>query len=147
VRAAGFSARHTLIATTDYAALPRLVESAQRFDFIFIDGYHAFDYVMLDAFYADLLLKPGGTLVLHDSNCAAVYHACRFIANNKAYRLIGPPLAIALPSLARRVARRLGHEVTGRGAAFRERRLRWRSLAAFAKEADKMSDQFTLRGF
>src|SRR4029450_11609121 len=68
VRSAGFAHRHTLIAEPDYVALPALLRNQQQFDFIFIDGYHSFDYTLLDFFYADLLLKVGGVVAFHDSN-------------------------------------------------------------------------------
>jgi predicted O-methyltransferase YrrM len=67
VRKAGLDHKHTWIGLPDYLALPQLAQEGKRFDFIFIDGYHSFDYAMLDFFYSDLLLVSGGMVVLHDS--------------------------------------------------------------------------------
>lgn len=146
VEQAGLSDLHTLIPDADYVALPRLLQDRRQFDFIFIDGYHSFDYTLLDFFYADLLLRPGGLVAFHDSSCVAVFRVCEFVANNKAYRRVGPPPALIYASFARRAARRLMQVATGRDAVFRERRLRWKSLAVFAKDADRLADQFVLRG-
>jgi predicted O-methyltransferase YrrM len=146
VRESGFADLHTLIDRPDFVALPELVQQQRRFDLIFIDGYHSFDYVMLDAFYADLILRPGGTLVFHDSVWPAVFRACQFVLHNKPYRLIGPPLALIAPTLMRRVTRRLWHLATGRGQRFRDRRVRWKSVAAFVKEEDRLAAQFSVIG-
>lgn len=146
VREAGLSDLHTLIAAPDYLALPKLVEAGAHFDFILIDGYHSFDYALVDFFFADLLLAPKGMLVFHDSGCQAVNRVCAFVANNKAYRRVGPPLALIHKSLTRRFARRVGNLVTGRAAEFNERSSRWKSLAVFVKEADGMAQEFEVRG-
>ena len=142
----GFADLHTLIPEADYVALPRLVQDRRQFDFILIDGYHSFDYALLDFFYADLLLRPGGMVAFHDSSCLAVFRVCEFVEFNKAYHRIGPPPALIYASFARRATRRLMYLVTGRDTAFRERRLRWKSLAVFVKDADRLADQFVLRG-
>jgi len=46
--------------------LPRLLESAERFDIIFIDGSHAYADVVIDSHYAWRLLRPGGTMIWDD---------------------------------------------------------------------------------
>lgn len=146
VQDAGFAARHTLIAEPDYLALPKLVAEGRQFDFIFIDGYHAFDYAMLDLFYADLLLKPGCLVVLHDSNRPTVFTACQFLAHNKAYTMIGPPLMLSLGTRAARAARKAWHLASGRAPRFEPRRTRWKSLAAFRKVCDGLADEVVLKG-
>lgn len=146
VREAGLQHLHTLIALLDYVALPHLVEAGRRFDFILIDGYHSFDYALVDFFFADLLLKPGGMLVFHDSGSRAVYRVCEFVAHNKAFRPIGPRMALIHKSLARRIGRRALNVITGRTSDFRERASRWKSLAAFVKEADGMAKEYEVRG-
>jgi len=141
VQSAGFERMHTLMAEPDYAALPKLVAAGSRFDFVFVDGYHSFDYVMIDFFYADLLLRTGGMVAFHDSNRPPVYRACEFIESNKPYRRVGPPLLVVHASKTRRALRRASHIVSGRAGEFADRRTKWKSLAAFVKEADGMADQ------
>jgi predicted O-methyltransferase YrrM len=39
-----------------YSILPQLLQREERFDLVFIDGMHTFDYTLVDFFYSDLLL-------------------------------------------------------------------------------------------
>jgi predicted O-methyltransferase YrrM len=141
VRQAGFADVHTLMAEPDYTALPKLVERGEKFDFVFIDGYHSFDYAFLDFFYADLLLKVGGVVAFHDSSYPAVYKVCRFIAGNKEYRLIGPRPEPMYMDMPRKMLRRARYWLSGENAVFRERRLVWCSVTAFEKLGDSQCRQ------
>jgi predicted O-methyltransferase YrrM len=72
---------------TSHVALPLLlaeVTSGARepFDFIFIDGFHTFDYTLLDFFYADLLLKVNGVIMLDDIRHKAVADVVRYVEQN-----------------------------------------------------------------
>lgn len=139
VRRAGLEDLFELVEDFDYLALPRLVEQKRRFDFILIDGWHSFDYTLLDLFYADLLLAPGGLLLVHDTGWPAVYKACRFLETHKPYDRLSPPLAVTIPGLLGRLARRAG-QVLGGPAAYRQarsRRCEWFSLGAYRKRADQ----------
>ena len=145
VQSAGFAEMHTLIAQPDYLAMPKLVGAARTFDFVFIDGYHSFDYVLLDFFYADLLLRKGGVVVFHDTNRLPVFRVCTFLEANKPYRRVGPPLLLRHESPVRRALRRVWHLASGQAGRFAERRSTWKSLAAFTKEADVMADENVLK--
>ncbi len=72
----------------DYVALPNLLEEGKKFDFIFIDGLHLFDYVLLDFFYADLLLQENGYIAFDDSLAPGVSPVLDFIRKNRAYQEI-----------------------------------------------------------
>jgi len=144
VASAGFASKHTLLAELDYVALPKLVAEGATFDFIFIDGYHSFDHTLLDFFYADRLLKVGGTVAFHDSARLPVYKVCTFVATYKPYKMIGPPLALTYRSLAKRILRRAWFAASGQESAFRQRRERWKSLAAFVKQGDAMAPEYEL---
>ena len=146
VRAAGAENMHTFLPQPDYLALPELVRSGERFDFVFVDGYHSLDYAMLDVFFADLLLVTGGMLVLHDSTSVAVFKVCQFLRHNKAYRSVGPPVQLIYKSFAQRAGRRAYQFATGSLGRFRERRERWKSLAAFVKESDGLAAEFDVKG-
>jgi predicted O-methyltransferase YrrM len=69
------------------AVLPRLLAESTPAGVVFIDGCHLFDYALVDCFYADQLLTPGGFLVLDDLWMPAVRKACGFILRNRQYRL------------------------------------------------------------
>jgi hypothetical protein len=128
-----------LIEDYDYLALPRLVEEGRSFDFILIDGWHSFDYAMLDYFYADLLLRPGGILAFHDSGYPSVYRVCRFVETHKPYERLSPAPSVRIPSLIGRLGRRVG-QLLGGPAAMREARARrseWFSLCAYRKKESR----------
>ncbi len=55
-----------------YKALPDAVTRKEKYQLIFIDGWHTFDYTLVDFFYADLLLELGGFLVFDDVQLPAV---------------------------------------------------------------------------
>ncbi|HRX86060.1 MAG TPA: polysaccharide deacetylase family protein [Phycisphaerae bacterium] len=138
VQRAGLAQYLEVIAEPDYLALPALVKSGRRFDFILIDGWHSFDYTFVDLFYADVLLNSGGTLAIHDTNWPAVYRACRFLETHKAYDRIGPPISVSLPSIMARGLRRIRQIMGGPAAwhAARQRRTEWYALGAYRKRAD-----------
>jgi methyltransferase family protein len=133
VAAAGYADRHTLLAEYDYVALPRLVNDGRRFKFVFIDGYHAFDYAMLDFFYANLLVPPGGIVAFHDSGWPSIYRVCEFVERGVGYARVGPPPALGGLHWTRRGARLAWQMLTGNGREAQERRTRYNSVAAYRK--------------
>ena len=66
-------------------ALPRLAREGTTLDLAFIDGLHLFDHVLLDFFYFDRMLRPGGVVVFHDTWMPAVQKAVGYVVNNRAY--------------------------------------------------------------
>lgn len=55
-----------IIAEMDTAALPRLCEEGRRFDLVFVDAGGGYDEVKFDVEWALKLLKPGGSIAVHD---------------------------------------------------------------------------------
>jgi len=72
-------------------ALPRLCAEGERFDFVFIDGRHLFDCVLVDFFYVDRLLEVGGYVALDDLWMPAVRKVKSFILRNRSYELVPVP--------------------------------------------------------
>ena len=70
-----------------YEILPQLLNREERFDLIFIDGMHVFDYTLVDFFYSDLLLNVGGYIVLDDIWMPSVRKVIMYILRNRRYRL------------------------------------------------------------
>ena len=66
-----------------HAVMPRLLDEGKTFDFIFIDGDHKFDGILLDFYYADLLLEKNGYVLLHDTWMRSTRLVEGFIDNNK----------------------------------------------------------------
>jgi predicted O-methyltransferase YrrM len=71
-----------------FRALPELERAGLRIDFAFIDGWHTFDYAMLDFFYVDRLLNVAGLLVLDDTVYPALQKLARYIASHRHYAAI-----------------------------------------------------------
>ncbi len=69
-----------------HEALPQLLAQNEKFDFIFIDGVHLFDYTLVEFFYADKLLNPGGYLALDDLWMPSIRKTLSFILSNRHYR-------------------------------------------------------------
>jgi predicted O-methyltransferase YrrM len=90
VKRAGFAGNFEFLEQPSYLALPELVASGKRFDFIFIDGYHTFDFAFVDYFYSDLLLNDGGILVFDDVLLPMIDKVCWFLETHKAYARLGP---------------------------------------------------------
>jgi predicted O-methyltransferase YrrM len=140
---AGLDGSHRLIERPDYLAMPQLVEGNSSFDLILIDGYHSFDYTMLDVFFADLLLKIGGVLALHDSSMPSVFKVLRYLELHKSYERISPPAVMDVDSLPLRFLRRLRTLASGPRSArlARSRREQWKNLSAYRKLADRQAPE------
>lgn len=78
---AGFK-NFRLIEELSEIAMPALLKEEEgQYDFIFVDGWHTFDHVMVDCFYATRLLKVGGFLVMDDTNVAPVAKVAKYFSN------------------------------------------------------------------
>ena len=83
VENAGLGKYHTIIEDKSYNAMPELLKKeAGTYDFIFIDGWHTFDYTLIDFFYADKLLKIGGIIVVDDALHEGVKKTLKYIDTN-----------------------------------------------------------------
>jgi predicted O-methyltransferase YrrM len=86
-----FYKRFEWIENLSVHALSGLIRKDEEFDFVFIDGGHRFDEVIVDFYLADLLVRPGAIITLDDIWMPAVQAATKFILNNRAYELISQP--------------------------------------------------------
>ena len=130
VEDAGLSSMFKHIDEPNYLALPKLVKDGKRFDLIFIDGYHTFDYAFIDFFYSDLLLNEGGVLVFDDVSLPMVHKVCWFLETHKSYKKIGPEMTHPLNPIYRlktRIQRILG--MRGPRNSHKE----WGSIMAYKK--------------
>jgi predicted O-methyltransferase YrrM len=87
VASAGVDRHLTHMPFTSYRALPMLLEDViakrrEPFEMIFIDGWHTFDYTLVDFFYADLLLAVNGVIVIDDIKHTPVKKTLAFITSN-----------------------------------------------------------------
>jgi len=74
---------------SSHLALPQLEVEGLKVDFAFIDGWHTFDYALIDFFFIDRLLSVGGVVAFDDTlYYASIRILCRYIVTNRAYSVI-----------------------------------------------------------
>ncbi|MBB4634504.1 O-methyltransferase [Longimicrobium terrae] len=122
VRRAGLSGQHRLMETFDYIALPQLLAGGAELDFAYIDGWHTFDYTLLDFWYVDRMLRAGGVVGFNDCGMRAVHRVLRFVRTHRRY----DPVDVGLPATftGRNPLATAARRVTGRNDAdqyFRKR--------------------------
>jgi hypothetical protein len=108
---ADLASSHRLIDLPDYLALPQLLASGTQIDFAYVDGWHTFDYVLLDFFYLDRMLRVGGVVGFNDCGMAATNKVLKFVTRHRKYveMPILPPTYAArnvVVHIARRVLNR-----------------------------------------
>lgn len=84
---------HRLIEEPNFLALPRLLEQGLTIDFAYIDGMHTFDYVALDAFYLDKMLRVGGVLVFNDCGFRSIHKFLKYFGKHRHYAELDVGLA------------------------------------------------------
>lgn len=67
----------------DFLAIPELARKNQKFNVIFIDGDHRFDYVLMDFTLCDLILSKNGYIILHDAGMPSIKKVVKFIERNR----------------------------------------------------------------
>jgi predicted O-methyltransferase YrrM len=99
IKKAKLKTYHTLIEEKSFIAMPNLVQAKKKYDMVFIDGMHLFDYTLIDLFYADQLLNIGGIIALDDIRHPGTGKAYEYILTNyKHWKLI--PYTLASDTMA-----------------------------------------------
>jgi predicted O-methyltransferase YrrM len=89
----GFSNRLHFHEDFSHNVLPQLHKEGRKYEFIFIDGDHKFDGILLDFYYADLMLEDGGYALFHDTWMRSTRLVEHFIKKNRAdYQYVATPL-------------------------------------------------------
>jgi len=88
VRRSGLADRHEIVEAFDYLALPRILQRGETLQFAYVDGWHTFDYTLLDFFYLDKLLEPGGVIGFNDAGWRSVHKVLGFVRTHRKYREI-----------------------------------------------------------
>ena len=91
-------------------ALPKICQTygEGNFGLVFIDGMHLYDFTLVDFFYADLLVAPGGFVVFDDAKMPSVQRVIAYVLSNRAYDQID--LAGRINHVDRMVALRKRHD-------------------------------------
>jgi predicted O-methyltransferase YrrM len=142
---AGYSDRYEFYEEPSQVVLPRVVAAGTRIQLAFLDGWHTFDHTLVDFFFMDKMLEPGGVLIMDDVSWPSIGRLCDFIVTNRAYSLldIDPTQPKrsgrrALKRLASRVLQPIvrTNATPSRSAALLEAPLRKAQLVSLRKEAD-----------
>lgn len=112
---AGLAGRHTLIEDVSYAALPRLLAAGERVDFAYIDGWHTFDYALLDFWYLDKMMAVGAVVGFNDCGLPAVDKVIRFVLSHRRYVELDASLPVRYAGMSWRSE--LGRVLRGRSRA------------------------------
>ena len=107
LRRAGYGDIVRFIEEPSCRALAELEKSGQRIDFAFIDGWHTFDFTLVDLFFIDRMLNLGGVVAFDDASWPAIRKVCRFVKTNLAYSVVGAEGSDSKPTLKRRISERL----------------------------------------
>lgn len=86
VARAELQSHHQLIEEPDFMALPRLLGSGCKPQLAYIDGWHTFDYTLLDFFFIDKMLPVNGVLGFNDCAYPAVHKAINFVLTHRRYQ-------------------------------------------------------------
>jgi predicted O-methyltransferase YrrM len=89
----GIAHRFQLLEGCTHEVLPSLLARGVKIDFAFVDGWHTFDYTLLDFFYVDKLLRSGGLVSFHDCHYGGVLARAKrkvinFALSHRHYRLL-----------------------------------------------------------
>lgn len=79
---------YSLLEELSEIALPRLLSEGRKFDFGFIDGNHTLDHTLVDFFYLNRMMEPGGIIVIDDAAMPAINKIIRYLLNYPCYRLL-----------------------------------------------------------
>jgi predicted O-methyltransferase YrrM len=94
VTRAGVRQSHELWEDFDYHVLPRLLASGLVIDFAYVDGWHTFDYALLDWWYVDKMLRVGGIVGFNDCGWPSVDKVIRFVLTHRKYAEIDVGLPV-----------------------------------------------------
>lgn len=108
----GLESHFELLPFPCHLGAPQLLSRDLRFDFVFIDGMHTFEFKIVDWFFADKLCRVGGHIAFHDLTFPSTKKVLKAALLSGRYRLIETP-SLHLPPFIRQF-RRLGSLVRRR---------------------------------
>lgn len=117
VERAGLSHRFRLHQAASDVVLPQLCAEGRTLDFAFVDGWHLFDFTLVDFYYIDKLLEVGGHVAFDDMWLPAVRKVVSFVLRNKPYKLVRTTSRYPAPLWKRtlRIGRRAVQDPMQRG--------------------------------
>src|SRR5262249_26968740 len=83
VKEVGMEASFRFFEEPSAIALPRLISQGLRFDLIFIDGNHLFDYVFVDFSLSAFACADGGLIIFDDMWMPSIRKVVSFVRKNR----------------------------------------------------------------
>ena len=100
---AGYAGMVEFHPVSSHILLPQLERDSVRVQFAFIDGWHTFDYTLMEFFFIDRILDVGGVIAFDDTfSYPAIRKVLRYILTHRKYTIFGAETWP--PSLTLRVA-------------------------------------------
>ncbi len=90
LRRCGLDSLFELLEGPSHEVLPSLLGKVSA-DLVFVDGWHTFDYTLVDVFLADKLLRPGGYLLMHDYAMPSKKKVWAYLRTHRKYRRLPGP--------------------------------------------------------
>jgi len=84
---AGYAQIYKHLNGPSHLEIPKLIDKGLMVDCAFIDGWHTFDYTLIDFFLIDKILKPGGYVAFHDGYGRAKQKVMNFILTHRKYSI------------------------------------------------------------
>ncbi|MFA6055621.1 MAG: class I SAM-dependent methyltransferase [Thermodesulfovibrionales bacterium] len=85
LKRAGFETVFTFHEELSEICLPGMLKQGMTFDFALIDGFHTFDHTLVDFFYINKMLKPGGIIVFDDIQLPSIKKVVEYVATYDCY--------------------------------------------------------------
>ncbi|OVE73792.1 hypothetical protein BVX94_02830 [bacterium B17] len=86
IKKSGLDHLHELMEMPSHQALPKLLSRNKSIDFAYIDGWHTFDYTLVDFFYIDKMLGEKGIVGFNDCGWRSVHKVLKFLISHRHYR-------------------------------------------------------------
>ena len=77
-----------LLEGPSHLKVPELINNKTVVDFALIDGWHTFDYTLVDFFLVDKILRPGGLVAFHDTYAPAKQKVLKYIKTHRHYEVV-----------------------------------------------------------
>ena len=112
---AGLNTDFDFVEKFSYEVLPALLAKGEQFDFAYIDSTKQFDWLLVDFFYLDRLLKTGGMIVFDDVTWPGIRKLLRLLSQFPSYRVYATLPENAPPPKLKTVARWLSKNSKTKG--------------------------------